>query len=135
MSEELVDYYTCPVCRSNRENMCACPNEKCPEAAPPRSKARKVIHSNIGECFVDESCLYMQRRNPDSTSMFVLHDGDMKEVTKAMVTETDFDRASGDCICDWCNKKYYDHPRYEKMPSHDGSFPLRQLCCGRIVKL
>jgi hypothetical protein len=135
MSEELTDYYTCPVCGSNRENLCACPNEKCPEAALPRSSARKVIHSNIGECFVDASCLIMQRTNPDSTSMYVIHDGELKEVTKAMVTETDFDRASGDCVCTWCNKKYYDHPRYEKMPSYDGSFPLRQLCCGRVVKL
>jgi Zn finger protein HypA/HybF involved in hydrogenase expression len=127
--------YVCPACGSNRETLCACHNDKCPETAPPRHMARKVIHSNIGECFVDIDCLRMQRINPDSTSMYVLHDGEIKEVTKAMVTETDFDRASGDCVCTWCNKKYYEHPHYKKMAAHDGSFPLRQLCDGRIVKL
>ena len=96
---------------------------------------RKVVHRVRGECWVTSDCMALQRTNPDPTTMFVELDGETIEVTKGLVDEIDFMRASGDCVCDWCNKKYSDHPRYKRMPSYDGSFPLRQLCDGRIVKL
>jgi hypothetical protein len=108
----------------------------------PECSGREVHHSNIGPCIVSPMCLEMQRTNPDKTSMYVYHDGDIKEVTKALVTEREFNRASGDCICDWCGKKFYDHPRYEReewkscITDGDGpTYPLRQLCDGRLVKL
>jgi uncharacterized sporulation protein YeaH/YhbH (DUF444 family) len=39
------------------------------------------VHKSLGEIFFTESCWYMQRKNPDSQSIFVEHDDDIKEVT------------------------------------------------------
>lgn len=33
-------------------------------------------------------CLAMQLRNADPTSIFVEHDGDIKEVSRSMISET-----------------------------------------------
>lgn len=44
-----------------------------------------VTHRNLGLVEIDESCLALQATNPDSTSMFVKHDGEIKEVTRALV--------------------------------------------------
>lgn len=41
----------------------------------------------------------------------------------------DRDRAGGDCLCDHCGRKYYDHPQ---LPGHGY---LNQLCDGSVVKL
>lgn len=95
-------------------------------------------HRNLGEVSITEACDYLQATNPDLSSMFVEHDGEVKEVTKALVKvgEPWFERASGDVHCEQCGKKYYDHPRYKNAPSCiDGSFPLTQLCDGSLVKL
>lgn len=45
----------------------------------------------------------------------------------------DFVRASGDCICDACGKKYYQHPM--DGPEFDGHKWLHRICSGRLVKL
>lgn len=95
-------------------------------------------HKYLGEVSITEACNYLQATNPDPSSMFVEHDGDLKEVTKSLVKvgEPWFERASGDVICEQCGKKYYEHSRYDKAPSCiDGSFPLTQLCDRRLVKL
>jgi hypothetical protein len=109
----------------------------------PERVGRKVRHRVRGECLVTAECLALQRYNPDKTSMFVELEGEVLEVTKQLVDEIDFTRASGDCVCDWCGKKYYDHPRYvrEQWRSHieadsdHPTYPLRELCDGRLVKL
>lgn len=44
----------------------------------------KIQHRNIGECRVTEECAYMQRLNTDPTSLFVIHDSDLKEVSRNM---------------------------------------------------
>ncbi len=41
----------------------------------------------------------------------------------------DRDRAGGDCLCDHCGRKYYDHPQLSAAPY------LNQLCDGSLVKL
>ena len=38
-------------------------------------------------------------------------------------------RAGGDCVCDGCGRKYYDHPQFPPAPF------LNQLCDGSLVKL
>lgn len=109
----------------------------------PECSGREVLHSRLGPCIVSAMCLELQRRNGDHSSMFVFHDGDIKEVSKHFILEREFNRASGDCICDWCKKKFYDHPRYEReewksMMTEDSDhprYPLRQLCDGSLVKL
>lgn len=52
-------------------------------------------------------------------------------------TIVDWRRACGDCVCEKCGKKYFDHPHDNRpeVRSYDGSFPLRRLCDGRSVKL
>lgn len=42
-------------------------------------------HKHLGDVLITENCLAMQAMNPDSTSMFVKHDGDIKEVTRSLV--------------------------------------------------
>ena len=44
------------------------------------------MHKGLGSVWITESCTAMQAMNPDSTSMFVEHEGEIKEVTKRMVT-------------------------------------------------
>jgi len=46
-------------------------------------------------------------------------------------------RASGNCICDICSKKYYDHKDYEpsKLTHWQGECWLQELCNGDLVKL
>lgn len=41
----------------------------------------------------------------------------------------DWQRASGDCVCDICGHLYYDHHR---VPGYEW---LRMLCDGALVKL
>lgn len=95
------EWIDCPKCGTNHENMCACPDapfglgseDECPKPARGGyligETVRSVMHRHIGLCQVTETCLYMQRTNPDTTSMYVEHDGDLKEVTKALVHEID----------------------------------------------
>ena len=44
-------------------------------------------------------------------------------------------RASGDCICDTCGKKYITHPYATEARDQDGTPYLNVLCNGDIVKL
>jgi hypothetical protein len=48
---------------------------------------KTVKHRKLGECVINMECLAMQLRNPDPTSMFVEHDGDIKEVSRSMIIE------------------------------------------------
>jgi hypothetical protein len=52
------------------------------------SWGRKVTHRNLGECIINMECLALQLRNADPTSIFVEHDGDIKEVSRSMISET-----------------------------------------------
>ena len=45
-----------------------------------------VTHRNLGLVEIDENCHALQAMNPDSTSMFIKHDGEIKEVTSALVS-------------------------------------------------
>jgi hypothetical protein len=47
----------------------------------------------------------------------------------------DMIRASGDCICEECGKKYYDHPYIENNLDGEGHPYLHITCNGLIVKL
>lgn len=49
--------------------------------------------------------------------------------------ERAFIRASGDCICKDCKKKYRQHPQDMEELSYDGYPYLRILCDGTRVKL
>jgi hypothetical protein len=44
-----------------------------------------LIHKNRGDCYYTEECDYMQRHNPDTSSIFVEIDGEIQEVTKALL--------------------------------------------------
>lgn len=48
----------------------------------------RAMHRNLGLVEICETCVAMQAMNPDPTSMFVKHDGDVKEVTRALVSAT-----------------------------------------------
>ena len=50
-----------------------------------REWRRKVTHKNLGECVINMECLAMQLRNTDPSSVFVEHDGDIKEVSRSMI--------------------------------------------------
>ena len=52
-----------------------------------------------------------------------------------MNSEIKFYRASGDCICEVCGKKYYDHPMDSEITDQDGNKYLNILCNGDRVKL
>jgi hypothetical protein len=45
----------------------------------------RCMHKNLGEVFVTVDCLALQLQNPDPTSLFVEHDGEIKEVSRAMM--------------------------------------------------
>ena len=45
----------------------------------------KAYHKNLGEVIYSEACQFMQLTNPDPTSIFIEHDGDIKEVSKQLV--------------------------------------------------
>jgi hypothetical protein len=100
-------------------------------------KRRLAWHRNLGEVWITEACDYLQNSNPDPSSCFVEHDGDVKEVTRNLVKEGEpwFERASGDVLCETCGKKYYDHPMYRKALDWNGNAVLNELCDGRLVKL
>lgn len=55
----------------------------------PACTGRRVRHANLGECFINDACKEMQKFCTDKGSIYVVHDFDIKEVTKAMVTELD----------------------------------------------
>ena len=42
-------------------------------------------HKNLGEVEYTEACQFLQLTNPDPTSIFIEHYGDIKEVTKSSV--------------------------------------------------
>ncbi len=48
---------------------------------------QKVMHRNLGECIINMECLAMQTRNADPSSIFVEHDGDIKEVSRSMISQ------------------------------------------------
>lgn len=48
---------------------------------------RKRTHKSLGTVFVTTECLAMQLQNPDQTSIFVEHDGEIKEVSRAMMVD------------------------------------------------
>lgn len=45
------------------------------------------IHRNLGIVYTDEACDYLNKDNPDSSSFFVVHDGEIIEVTFALLEE------------------------------------------------
>lgn len=49
----------------------------------------RVIHSNLGEALITDACRYLQATNPDSSSVYIEHEGDVKEVTKNLVRHAD----------------------------------------------
>ena len=51
--------------------------------------SKRVYHKNLGEVIITIPCLRMQLMNSDPSSIFVEHDGDIKEVSRSMITMTD----------------------------------------------
>lgn len=45
----------------------------------------KFLHKNLGPVVFTEACEHLQKTNPDSSSIFVEHFGEIIEVSKAMV--------------------------------------------------
>lgn len=48
-------------------------------------KLGKATHRNLGIVEITEACLFMQDRNPDASTLYVEHDGDIKEVSYNMM--------------------------------------------------
>jgi hypothetical protein len=46
----------------------------------------KLNHRQRGVCFFTAACAHLQGTNPDPSSIYVELDGDIIEVTKALVT-------------------------------------------------
>lgn len=44
-------------------------------------------------------------------------------------------RAGGDCECDVCGRKYYDHPMEVRILGYDDQPFLHRICDGWLVKL
>ncbi len=44
-------------------------------------------HKNLGWVLIDDACHYMQETNPDSSSIFVVHDREMLEVSRNMIEQ------------------------------------------------
>lgn len=48
---------------------------------------KKLNHVNLGSVLIDDACEYLNHKNPDPTSIFVRKDGEILEVTKALVSD------------------------------------------------
>jgi hypothetical protein len=48
-------------------------------------KLGKATHRNLGVVEITEACLFMQDCNPDASTLYVEHDGDIKEVSHNMM--------------------------------------------------
>jgi hypothetical protein len=48
-------------------------------------KLGKAKHKNLGNVEITEACLFMQDCNPDPSTLYVEHDGDIKEVSYNMM--------------------------------------------------
>jgi hypothetical protein len=44
-------------------------------------------HKNLGEVFITLECLALQVQNCDPSSIFVEHDGEIKEVSRSMIVK------------------------------------------------
>ena len=47
--------------------------------------AQAVKHHNLGDVLITADCLALQQLNPDPTSIFIEHDGEIKEVSRALL--------------------------------------------------
>lgn len=56
--------------------------------------SRKTRHKNLGEVTINLECLAMQIQNCDPTTIFVEHDGEIKEVSRSMIVLTDPEQCS-----------------------------------------
>lgn len=45
----------------------------------------KARHRILGECEITEACILLQERNADSTSTFIEFEGEVLEVSKALL--------------------------------------------------
>lgn len=54
-------------------------------------------HRELGPVTITDECRELQRTNPDPTSTYVVHDGELKEVTKALLTDRDPADRPHDC--------------------------------------
>lgn len=45
----------------------------------------KRTHKNLGTVFITVDCLALQLQNPDPTSIFVEHNGEIKEVSRSLM--------------------------------------------------
>lgn len=43
------------------------------------------VHKHLGVVMVDDACVHLQKTNPDSSSMFVVYEEDIREVSKQCV--------------------------------------------------
>lgn len=50
---------------------------------------RVAFHRKLGAVEIDQSCIALQALNPDSSTVFVKHDGEIREVTRALLVSVD----------------------------------------------
>ncbi|OBY86982.1 hypothetical protein [Delftia sp. JD2] len=53
-----------------------------------------AFHRKLGAVHIDQACVALQVKNPDASTAFVVHEGDVKEVTRALLLSVD----SGEAI-------------------------------------
>lgn len=48
-----------------------------------------AFHKKLGAVEIDQACVALQSQNPDSSTVFVKHEGEIKEVTRALLVSVD----------------------------------------------
>ena len=55
-----------------------------------------AFHKNLGAVEIDRACVALQAQNPDGSTAFVKHEGEIKEVTRALLVSVDSVEAIAD---------------------------------------
>lgn len=55
-----------------------------------------VSHKNLGAVEIDRACVALQAQNPDASTAFVKHEGEIKEVARALLVSVDTVEAIAD---------------------------------------
>ena len=70
--------------------------------------SEEVVHAYLGVCIYTAECDHLQQSNPDPTSIYVEHKGEIKEVSKALILQVPkLDKPSSDLFreaMDYCDK-------------------------------
>ncbi len=55
-----------------------------------------AFHRKFGAVHIDQACVALQAINPDASTAFVVHEGEVKEITRALLLSVDSQEAIAD---------------------------------------